>query len=181
MAEVTTYVCDAVDVDDDGCTECTNDATVTALVELPGRGAPHDERAATLELDLCDEHVTAYREFYRPNVADEPAGNGRPTYTCKRCGYGPTTGAGLAAHQRATGHGGRNGLGSDAVPRAAAATGRPFALYGNDRFAAARAVKKRRRAPVVSPRPQRITSASPSRRVHGRYRGRQKIILAGPR
>ena len=32
------------------------------------------------------------------------SGRNRRNRTCKRCGFGPTTAAGLAAHQRSTGH-----------------------------------------------------------------------------
>jgi hypothetical protein len=111
MAEVTTYTCDAAATNgDDDCADCPNDVTVSILLGFPGRGAPHDEREVELELDLCDEHVAAWREYFRPSVPDEaPAANGGPArdLTCKACGYGPTTGAGLSAHQRATGHKGR--------------------------------------------------------------------------
>ena len=107
MAEVTTYTCDGTV--GDACETCDEPATVTVSIGFPGRGAPHHEKAVELELDLCDEHVTVWREAYRPFVAEpepEENGSGRTARdrTCKACGMGPTTAAGLAAHQRATGH-----------------------------------------------------------------------------
>jgi hypothetical protein len=110
MAEVTTYTCDAAATNgDDDCADCPNEVTVSIVMSFPGRGAPYHERAVDLELDLCDEHVVAWRQYFRPNVDEPDEADGRVdrTLTCKACGYGPTTGAGLAAHQRATGHKGR--------------------------------------------------------------------------